>query len=348
MAYKAVKENKVSVRLSAKLHGVPRSTLLDRVTGRISMGAKRGSPVVFTTQQEADLVAYIKLTARIGYSISKPELCEFLSDYAIHNGKRTAPLGSFWMGNFLSRWPELTPLMKPVKMTQDCMDEYYKELSGIVKKYNFTSETVYIVSEKNICLTHAQPCVLNSSSKRQHDRTMDDSKSVTVVAGANALGAYIPPFFVLPNVGVGVSALKNEVPEVGVFTNESGSSDTQSLKEYISTHILQHISRSDDTEGHVLILYDGPEHLLPFEVQEIALKEKIILFNVPPTTDQEPAECFQPLSQQMRNQFHAFASDHPECAMTGESVCQLASKAYSQALSADSVMQSFQMLGILG
>ena len=342
-------ENKVPVKLSAMLHGVPKSTLQDRVTGRISLSARRsGPPPIFSPEQESRLVSYIQLMTKIGYGVTKPELITFLSDYAMHIGKRKAPLGSWWMGSFLSRWVSLPILPSHRRASKECMNAYYEELSAIVQRHDLPSSSIFIISEKVLCLEHAHPCVLNTSLKRNFQTSAGGSKSLTLIAGASASGSCIPPFFVLPD-GIDVSAVQNTMPGVGVWVSHSGSSDSEPVKEYISNHIQEYVTRAVDTD-HVLVLYDGPKCLIPFEVQEVALEGKMILFKVPPPGDHEEdeAEFFHPLSEHMMNHFRTFLTDHPESSLTAESVCQLACKAYSEALSVNNIKNSFQLIGISG
>ena len=54
-AMSAVKQNRLSVRKAAVQYGIPKSTLSDRITGKITKGAKMGRPAVLPEHAETQL-----------------------------------------------------------------------------------------------------------------------------------------------------------------------------------------------------------------------------------------------------------------------------------------------------
>lgn len=56
-----------SIRRAAILHNVPRSTLSDRVTGKVMHGKKSGPPPYLTCAEEQELVSFLLGCAAIGY-----------------------------------------------------------------------------------------------------------------------------------------------------------------------------------------------------------------------------------------------------------------------------------------
>ena len=65
--------NGSSVGRAAEEHGVPRSTLHDRVNGRVTHGAKSGPRKYLTTLEKDQLVAHLQNCASIGYGKSRKE-----------------------------------------------------------------------------------------------------------------------------------------------------------------------------------------------------------------------------------------------------------------------------------
>ena len=63
-AYFAVKNDGMSVRRAALEFGVPKSTLWDRVNGRVNLEKmSRGPDPLFSTQEEDDLTNHIEMMA---------------------------------------------------------------------------------------------------------------------------------------------------------------------------------------------------------------------------------------------------------------------------------------------
>ena len=99
--------NGSSVRRAAEEHGVPRSTLHDRVNGRVTHGAKSGPRKYFTTLEEDQLVAHFQNCASIGYGKSRKETLALVQVVVEKKGIVAQVLPS-WLKSFTNRHPELT------------------------------------------------------------------------------------------------------------------------------------------------------------------------------------------------------------------------------------------------
>jgi len=73
---RAVEESKggLSYRKAAARYGVPKSTVCDHATGKVS-GSKRGPPTVLNQAEEQMLVDWALHMADIGYGRTREQLC---------------------------------------------------------------------------------------------------------------------------------------------------------------------------------------------------------------------------------------------------------------------------------
>jgi len=62
-----------SVMWAAETYGVPKSTLQDRVSGRVPFGAKSGPPS-YLTEEEDELDSFLTSCASLGYARSKKQV----------------------------------------------------------------------------------------------------------------------------------------------------------------------------------------------------------------------------------------------------------------------------------
>ena len=74
LAYKAVIEGGESVRKAATDYGVPHSTLHDRISGRVALGATSGPPRYLTNAEEAELVKFLNRCSRLGFARTKKQV----------------------------------------------------------------------------------------------------------------------------------------------------------------------------------------------------------------------------------------------------------------------------------
>ncbi|KAH3876991.1 hypothetical protein DPMN_000845 [Dreissena polymorpha] len=89
-AYKLVKETGIPIKTAARQYGVPHNTLRDRVKGRVDPETTmKGSGPLFTLEEEAKLVAHIKLMAYLGNGFTITEVVSKASDCAVFLKKQT-------------------------------------------------------------------------------------------------------------------------------------------------------------------------------------------------------------------------------------------------------------------
>ena len=107
----------------------------------------------------------------------------------------------------MKRWPDLK-LMKPQKLqmsraksaSRESIDNYFREL-GIVLQQNDLMESpkrIFNIDETGISLEHAPPKTVCAAESNPQAATSASSSYVTIIAGANAIGNHIPPFYIFP------------------------------------------------------------------------------------------------------------------------------------------------------
>ena len=65
-AFEAVIDNDMSIRKASQSFGVPKSTLMDRLHGRVSLDVVKSGPLPLFSD-EALLTGHLKTTAEVGY-----------------------------------------------------------------------------------------------------------------------------------------------------------------------------------------------------------------------------------------------------------------------------------------
>ena len=99
--------NGSSIRRAAEEYGLPRSTLHDRVAGRVAHGAKSGPRRYLTSLEEEELVQHLCNCSSIGYGISRKDTLA-LVQAVVDRKKINAQVSPSWLKSFGSRHPQLT------------------------------------------------------------------------------------------------------------------------------------------------------------------------------------------------------------------------------------------------
>ena len=100
-AIEAVKDGKMGVKHAAKEHSVPRTTLKDRLSGKVEHGKKSG-PIPYLNSKEEELATFLKEASRIGYGKTKREVLLIVQKILEQKGSKPECFnGEGWYHRFM-------------------------------------------------------------------------------------------------------------------------------------------------------------------------------------------------------------------------------------------------------
>lgn len=73
-AYDAVMNDGMRLPQAAATYGVPRTTLDDRVKGKVAVDCKHGNPTALTPEEEQSLCNYLEYMAGRGFPLTIPQV----------------------------------------------------------------------------------------------------------------------------------------------------------------------------------------------------------------------------------------------------------------------------------
>ena len=134
----------------------------------------------------------------------KPSILHQIMLYIVTNAQ---PLTNRWYYNFMSRWSNEVKLVKPRSLeaarasaaTKD-VDSYFEELNAVINKYHLGDkpQCIFNIDEKGINTDHRPSGVVRDRNTTIQSVTSGRSQTFTLITGGNAMGTYIPPFFIFP------------------------------------------------------------------------------------------------------------------------------------------------------
>ena len=259
MAYEAVIDKGKSVYRAARDYQVPEMTLRDRVKGKVTVDAKAGKETLFTREEEKALVEHLVYMSKIGYDYTKTDIQYIGKDYAVVLGKKmksedSSQLSNNWFYSFLGRWEELK-LVKPKKLSiaraknasPQNISNYFKELSTVLTNNNLHNkpESIFNIDETGVTTAHSPPKVVCDKDTKPQSITPERSATITIIAGGNAMGNFIPPYYVFPGKRWNTEFLAGAAPGASGEMSESGWSNMQVFHKYIKTHFAKNAGISD-------------------------------------------------------------------------------------------------------
>jgi len=95
-ALEAVTLQGLTVRRAAEQYDIPKSTLHDRVSGRVMAGASSGPPKYLTDEEEDELEQFLADCAAIGYGKSRQQVIHLVQEVVTSKGMHVTVTHGWW------------------------------------------------------------------------------------------------------------------------------------------------------------------------------------------------------------------------------------------------------------
>ncbi|VDI72323.1 Hypothetical predicted protein [Mytilus galloprovincialis] len=198
----------MSQRKAALQFNVPRQTIRDRITGKISPDClTTGRAPAFSLEEEARIVEHVKSMASYGYGYTRQEVTDLATDFAntIKIKPRNDEFTLRWFEGFIKRWPERRvvksrslEILRAKCGSVAYVEKYFASLKEVVLKYNLQDKPHFIfnVNEKGITLNHKPPNGVSGIECTTSSVTSGRSSTTTILGCGSASGFAVPPYFV--------------------------------------------------------------------------------------------------------------------------------------------------------
>ena len=356
-AIEAVRKG-MAANKAAMLHGIPRSTLKDRLSGRVRHGTKPGPHPYLQPSEEKELVEYLRTAARIGYGKTRREVKSIAENVAIEKGMlKAARISNGWWRRFMERNPSLrlrrgdaTAGVRLDAVNADNIRGYYALLKEIYDEFDFEShpERVYNMDETGVPLDPRPPKVIAAKGqKKVRYRSSGNKSQITVVGCGSATGQAIPPFIIFAAKQLNELWTRDEVSGSRFAVSDSGWIDQELFFYWLRDHFMTNAVAARP----LLLLLDGhSSHYEPASVR-FAKENGIILFCLPPHTTHEcqPLDCslFGPLKVRWRQVVHDFYRKNPGQVVSKLNFCSIFRQAWLKAVTPDIVCAGFRKAGVI-
>ncbi len=230
-ALDAVKSG-VPVLRAARLNGVPRSSLQDRVLGKVINGAKPGPKPYLTSAEEKELSSFLVDVAKAGHGKTRKQVKTIVEGVAREKGVlKKDRVSDGWWRRFLARQPLLllrkgdaTAEVRMECVNPEASSSYFELLKDVLTEHDLMESPgqLYNVDETGMPFDHRPPKVI---TKRGHKKVRYKSQ-ITVIACVSAVGQAIPPFVIFDAKGLNVEWTKGEIPGTTYGLSDKGWVDT--------------------------------------------------------------------------------------------------------------------------
>ena len=350
----AVISEGMGIRRAANQFNVPKSSLGDRVSGRVVPGTNSGPPRYLTMAEESELVQFLTRCAAIGYGKSRKEVMA-LVQRVLHDKNINKTLSGGWWESFCRRHPNpslrtAAPLSlvrakaSDPEMLSRCFDLLERTLDE--NGLNGKPGQVFNMDESGMPLDPKAPRVVVERGSSAVALGSGNKSQVTIVGCVSAAGFCMPPMVIWDHKTLAPELTHGEVSGTIYGLSGNGWMDMELFDIWFRNHFLRYAP----SVRPVLLLLDGhSSHYCP-ETIRLAAQEKVILFALPPNTTHisQPLDkgCFGPLKGAWREVCHQCVTEHPGKVVTKFQFSSLFNTAWTRSMTVANIVGGFRVTGV--
>ena len=336
----------VSIRRAAEVYDVPRSTLHDRVSGKVNFGSRSGPDKYLTDEEEEEMVCFLNICATLGYARSKKQVVSLVQFLVSAKGLNVKVSDGWWQG-FVKRHGNLTlraaePLAyaRAISSQPEVLNQYYTVLEETLEKHELFDKPcqIYNLDETGMPLDPRPPKVVCPKGTKHAQSIGSGSKAqITALCCCNAAGSVMPPMIIFDRQTLKPELTVGEIPGTMYGLSKNGWIDAELFELWFKHHFLTH---APPVRPLLLIMDGHSSHFQP-QVIRMAAKEDIIMFVLPPHSTHltQPLDCgcFGPLKTAWRNVCKEYLTLNSEKVTTRYQFSELFAKAWMQSMTMKNV-----------
>lgn len=353
-AVEAVNIQKLSIRRAAQQYNIPKSTLADRISGRIQIGAVSGPPKYLTSLEEEELATFLCRCGAMGYARSKAEVVALVQRVLDSRNKQITVTNGWW-DLFQRRHPKLT-LRTPAPLSQarskatdpEMLARYFDLLEETLaaNKLEGRPGLIFNMDESGMPLDAKAPKLIFGKGSYASAIGSGDKSQITVVGCVSATGFALPPMVIWDRKHLAPELAVGEVPGTIYGLSAKGWIDHELFDIWFNNHFLRYAPSARP----LLLLMDGhSSHYCPDTIKQAA-EQQVILFTLPPNTTHlsQPLDrgCFGPLKTAWKHVCHEFYTANPGKVVTRYDFSQLFCKAWMDSMTITNIISGFKVTGI--
>ncbi|XP_026315200.1 uncharacterized protein LOC113226693 [Hyposmocoma kahamanoa] len=354
------------IKTTANKYNIPRSNLQRYLKQEfVKDNASRFvSSQIFTTEEEEKLVDYMMVSSKLHYGLTKLQARKLAYDYAVATKKTNIPdnwikneiASKDWIRGFLRRQSQLsirtteaTSLSRATSFNKTNVGDFFTNLRAVYERHQFGPESIYNIDETGLTTVQRTRRVIAPKGTKQVGQATSAERGslVTVCCGVNALGNFVPPYFIFPRVHFKSYMLHDAPIGSDGSTHPSGWMTSSNFIKYMH-HFAKHVKPSPTSP--VLLLLDNHESHISVEVLNFCKDVGIILMTFPPHCSHKLQPLDLTVYGPLKNYYNNALTDWMVCnagkTVTIYDVPKLAALAIPQAFKQQSIQKGFEKSGI--
>jgi hypothetical protein len=356
-AVQAIKQDPtLSQRRAAAMNEVSESTVRARQRGRTARRDTHPNSSNLKKSEEESLIQHIKKLGARGFAPTLTYVGDMANQLLAARGE--GYVGEKWVRNFVRRKTELKSQLTRQRDRQRvfCSDPglitpWFELVQNVKAKYGILDEDIYNFDETGFALGVGNRVKVVTASERRTEAIglqQGDREWVTLIAGINAMGWAIAPYFIFKAKNHDASWYPDLKPHWRIGVSDNGWTTNEIGLAWLK-HFIEQI-KERRVGSHVLLVIDGHESHKSLAFQDLCEENKIITLCMPPHSSHilQPLDvgCFAPLKRAYSREIRVLATDHVGHIDKKAFIASFA-KVFETAFSKASIQSSFRATGLV-
>ncbi|CAH1980043.1 unnamed protein product [Acanthoscelides obtectus] len=364
-AVEFIRQSKLNISQASKKYGIPKSTLSNKLRGKVPAVRKMGPTTILTMEEEANLEKWILSKAMLGFPMDPDEVKDSVQR-VLKIVKRPNVFtddrpGKKWMKLFLQRHPNVTKRNTEIiskgraSVTEEGIRTWFGELKDYLISEN--AEDILSCPERifNADETGLQTCPKSGkllgpkNYKNFYELASGPEKEcITVLCTFSAAGVCVPPMVVYPYKRIPRDIVTSMPDNWGIGRSDSGWMVSATFYEFVA-NIFYPWLEENNIKLPVLLLLDGHKSHISMDLFNFCIKNNIILFCLLPNATHILQPCdvavFKALKVAWKDVVMRQKQDSQK-SITKTNFAPLFKNAFDKAIKPETIMAGFRVTGL--
>lgn len=362
-----IREQKKSIRQICKEYAIPKTTLLDKISGRRPDGVNKPGPAL-GVDSEKKVVEWLLNISKCGFPVKKQELLDtvqkIIRDGELENKFKDDRPGQKWFVKFLARNKEVSLKNAEginkgrAQVTEESIRLWFTELEEYLDSIHQKDilndpKRIFNGDESGFALCPKTGKVLGPRGFKNlyQIKPSNEKDNLTVLLTFNANGDMCPPCVVFPYIRPPKAVVNSMPQEWCLGRSETGWMRGEVFFEYVTNEFHNWVVENNIIKP-ILLLVDGHKSHMSLMLSTSCEELQIILYALPPNTTHilQPADVsvFAPVKTYWKSTVRAFLSkpENLNSAVTKTNFCTLLNGALHHPNMADNIKNGFKRCGL--
>lgn len=328
-AVESVRNKRLSLRRASLVYKIPKTTILDHVTGRRGTKSKSfGRDLDIPYDEEQKIAEGIRVMEKGGFGLSRLEVIEKVGEYVKKNKLKTrfkdSIPGPDWFIGFRKRHRLSIKKPQAVEMArQKCLDpfiiyDYFELLKRTISELGLENKPDHIwnLDETSFCVDPKKTKMVGAiGTAATRTISTPGRENTTVLMSCSAAGSKGTPLIIFKGLHIydewTAPEEDPENPEVVYAATKKGWMESEVFKNYFSKILISDFKN----KRPILLIYDGHATHVNISLIEEAVKEQVTILKLPPHSSHllQPLDVsvFKPIKDRWDAKLVKWQREHP-------------------------------------